>query len=486
MNSDRVAVRAALGMQQSAVRRCTGGGLRVLIGPSYFDLESIGGIGWRDTVVRYVKKERSTRQPSANATHYDAASMENAIAGKPVSVALSRFILQLNADINCYFLAERERSSLFGGAFLAPVNIAACARYAWRILEDFSPDALVFHNLPHDLFAYVLLHLALHVETPVFLVHYSALPWRMAISRYTCSGALHRIKTRETLSDSERRSVQTYMQRLRGDHDSAIPYTDKRLVSATSNPLHFGDELRATFRGEVLKNGVRMARKWSMYRQFRRCVTHAITSPYVAFFLHYQPEETTIPRGGPFSQQLNAIVRLRALLPANVHIAVKENKAMFRLPFTLAMGVRSHEFYRNIATLPGTSLVPLEYDTFNLLDGALAVATITGSVGLEALCRSRRAIVFGRATYQHFSGATRITGHDTDVAALGEVIRDPAHDPLLTERDLLRESSHSVGPHVEGPRENFQSQRAATLEAFQYVASHLGTLLAATAAGVEE
>jgi hypothetical protein len=195
--------------------------------------------------------------------------------------------------------------------------------------------------------------------------------------------------------------------------------------------------------------------------------------------MHYQPEESTIPRGGIFAQQLNALLRLRSLLPGDVGILVKENKATFRAPLVLAMSARNEEFYRAIASLPETLLVPLEYDTFDLIDRSLAVATITGSVGLEALCRGRKVITFGEANYRGFRGVTHIDPHGHDDAELRGILADPAHDPSLTQADLLQELPHSFGPAVEDSRRNVQSQQAATIEAFEYIARHLGRFTSA-------
>ena len=211
-----------------------------------------------------------------------------------------------------------------------------------------------------------------------------------------------------------------------------------------------------------------------MYRAFTQHVTSAVAGAYVVFLLHYQPEENTIPRGGAYSQQLNALVKLRSLLPPRVNILVKENKAMFRLPLTLAMSVRSLEFYKAVVSLAGTFLVPLERDTFDLVDNSLAVATITGSVGIEALCRGKRVIVFGNANYRHFAGVVSADTEDVHPAELQALIDGAAHEPAATAVDLMTELCCSLGASSESNSTNARSQQAATLEAFSYLGQRLG------------
>ncbi len=472
-------------------------GLRVLIGPSYLELGAIQQIDWGAATVRYFKKDRGQTEPDAwkKATvdyfkqrpkrpvresdfiYYDAESIAQGVDRAPMDGTLADVILQLGTDASCFLMAERDRHGMFVGALLAPVQIADCARYAWACLRDFCPDVLIFHNAPHEVFTYALLKLALRLKIPTFLVHYSVLPWRMGVSRYSSDASTQVIPIKAELTDVERDSIRQYMKRLQGSHDGAMPAVDRKFISGRRGDLYFGAELRAAFRGSMLKNLVRIVLKWALYRDFTRFVKDEVKRPYVVFLMHYQPEESTIPRGGIYAQQLNAILKLRAVLPDAVSIVVKENRATFRTPLTLAISVRSREYYRAIASLPSTGIVPMGRDTFNLVDNSLAVATISGSVGVEALCRGKPVIVFGNATYKNFAGVTRLDELDAEGADLGAVVDGAGHDPAKTEKDLLAELKNTMGAEVEGNETNFQSQQIATVEAFSYLAKNLGQLM---------
>lgn len=447
--------------------------VRVLVGPT--SLPEVLRLDWANAEVRHLVRG-SSHGADGRLISYDRTSIRRSLAGAAIDQPLADLIVHLNGDVNCLLLAEREREGFWDGAFLSSVALSNCVRFAWRLLEDFEPDLLLFHNHPHELFTYVLLKVALRRRTATYLVHFSALPWRSSISRYDEHGAAHKLNLQATASEVELASIDQYMRRLQASHEQAIPFADRALVSAQAQPFSVSDELKALCRGEVVKNVVRIARKRALYRAFRESVSDSFAKPYVAFPLHYQPEETTMPRGGVFAQQLNAILLLRSVLPERIAIVVKENKATFRAPLVLAMTVRSREFYAALRSVPNTWLAPLEQDTFDLIDHSLGVATITGSVGLEALCRGKKVVVFGDANYESFAGVTRLESSN-HAAGLEAIIAALPHDPSATRRDLRGELLRSIGPPAEDNATNSSSQRAATVEAFEYIGANLERFL---------
>jgi hypothetical protein len=449
---------------------------RILIGPTYLD--GIESVAWPRGEIIHLRKVRPAEAGAGRHIYYDERSIQEGIVNKAVDHRLGELIVELNKDISCYFLAERERKDFFDGTFLAPVEISNCARYAWSILVENRIELLVFHNHPHELFTYVLKHAALRLGIRTLLVHFAALPWRMAISRYRADGSTTKLKLRDESTATELESVANYVTRLRSPvHESAIPSTDAKLISPHGNPVDVREELRALAHGSIAKNVLRIIRKRRLYSAFATFVKDDPGTPYVAFLMHYQPEEATLPRGGVFAQQLNVILKLRSLLPPSVNILVKENRATFRAPLTLATAVRSREFYKAVASVPGTYLVPLERDTFDLIDNSLAVATITGTVGLEALCRGKKVLIFGDATYREFSGVTRVDAYDFTGFPLSLGSDGEPHSPAVTEKDLFNELLHSIGSKAENNESNYRSQQQATVEAFELLATHLDELV---------
>lgn len=152
--------------------------------------------------------------------------------------------------------------------------------------------------------------------------------------------------------------------------------------------------------------------KWALYKRYRELSNPVrFDKPYYVFFLHYQPEGTTLPYGQEFSQQWLAISRLRMAMPYETTLVVKEHPGMF-LRGMLRPGVRNRQFYDAIAALPNTVLANINQDSFDLVDHSSCVVTITGTAGFQAIARGKPVIVFGAAPYRHFPGVFKVSGTD--------------------------------------------------------------------------
>jgi hypothetical protein len=161
-------------------------------------------------------------------------------------------------------------------------------------------------------------------------------------------------------------------------------------------------------------------------RRLRRALGAASTDaphgPYVYFPLHYEPERTTTPDGGAFTDQLRAIARLRALLPRDHAICVKEHPSQFN-PFMKGHLGRTPAFYDALRRIEGVHLLPPEASSAALLIGAAGVATITGTVGLEAALLGKRTLVFG---HPWFAGCPNTFAHAEAQTDIAEALRAPA------------------------------------------------------------
>ena len=137
-------------------------------------------------------------------------------------------------------------------------------------------------------------------------------------------------------------------------------------------------------------------------RQFKKNYRDTVSSDmpsgkFVYFPLHYQPELTTAPLGGIFADQIIAIEYLRALLPDDWSIAVKENP-------TQNFHSRGTLFFERLRRIPKTIYLDKKISTFALIEKCEFVATVTGTAGMEALSFGKCVLVFGNATYKHFPG----------------------------------------------------------------------------------
>lgn len=105
--------------------------------------------------------------------------------------------------------------------------------------------------------------------------------------------------------------------------------------------------------------------------------------PFVFFPLNYQPERTTNPEGGVYSDQLLAQRTLVAALPKGWRILVKEHPSQFLWQTEGELG-RWDGYYDEILGLGPVDLVPLSVSADRIIRDARAVVTVTGTAGWEA------------------------------------------------------------------------------------------------------
>lgn len=129
---------------------------------------------------------------------------------------------------------------------------------------------------------------------------------------------------------------------------------------------------------------------------------------YIYLGLHYQPEETTSPSGDMFVNQLLCVETLLRNTPDDMLIYVKEHPQQFQHHME-GHKCRNKDYYKDLLSSPRVRLMPLGMDSFQLMRHATAVATVTGTVGWEALMHHIPVIIFGLIWYEKMPGVLRVT-----------------------------------------------------------------------------
>lgn len=154
---------------------------------------------------------------------------------------------------------------------------------------------------------------------------------------------------------------------------------------------------------------------------YNTIVTSSLPKKFILVALHYQPEETSCPTGGVYSDQILMIQLLNQCLPKNITIVVKEHKSQFYSHQESASG-RNLQFYKRISEISGrVKFVSEDYDPFKLIDQAQAVVTISGTIGWESAVRGTPTIVFGRAWYEEMPRVFKVKIKSDLIAALQQL-----------------------------------------------------------------
>ncbi|MFA7682186.1 MAG: hypothetical protein WCX61_04105, partial [Candidatus Peribacteraceae bacterium] len=177
--------------------------------------------------------------------------------------------------------------------------------------------------------------------------------------------------------------------------------------------------------------------------------TPNLDKPYIYAPLHMQPEATTSPMAGAFVDQERIVQLIAAYLPPDVRIYVKEHPCQ-------GERMRSKKFYESLLAIPAVTLVPREFDTFQLTKNAAAIATATGTAGLEGLFREVPVLMFGHRFYQYAPGVHMIrTSQDCKQAM--EKIFQKKERPSPRDMRLFLRAVQETGTYYEdvisGPNE---------------------------------
>jgi hypothetical protein len=154
-----------------------------------------------------------------------------------------------------------------------------------------------------------------------------------------------------------------------------------------------------------------------------------LSCKYIYVAPHYQPEATTVPLAGAFSNQLLMVQMLAYCVPDDVLIYVKEHPSQ-------DVRCRSIRYYQDMVRIPNVRLISRNFNTFKLTDHALAVATATGTVGWESLFKGKPVLMFGSYIYQYAPGVLQVKTLEDCKKAIYKIIHED-FKPNLNELKLF-------------------------------------------------
>jgi hypothetical protein len=170
-----------------------------------------------------------------------------------------------------------------------------------------------------------------------------------------------------------------------------------------------------------------------------------ILKPIVSYHLHLEPEANLFPANGFRANQINNVALLSEWLDGRAEILVKEHPVMYTRGRSLPFSVRNRNrtFYRALSSLPNVTVLRPTAAQAYPVNKSSVVATVSGSVGWEALSLGVPVVHFGNAPYENAVGAHRWqpTLRAADVLnARSQTIADCA---LIT-RELLTRHAYPI------------------------------------------
>lgn len=165
-------------------------------------------------------------------------------------------------------------------------------------------------------------------------------------------------------------------------------------------------------RKSVLANFIRLYLNRQIMQELQRqagsLATKVDANKFALFALHYEPERTSLPEGLPVEFQLEAVLKVRSMLPEDVLLAVKEHSSQVSPALRGHLG-RSPKFYDIVASLPNTVMLSPHLDTKAEFSKISCVFTLTGTIALEAAAAGIPVGYFGTPWWEGMPGTQRIS-----------------------------------------------------------------------------
>lgn len=122
---------------------------------------------------------------------------------------------------------------------------------------------------------------------------------------------------------------------------------------------------------------------------------------FLFYPLHLHPENSTLIWGRWCHNQIELLKLISRVLPSDVYLFVKEHM--------VAEGRHELGFYDQIASLPNIVFIPSNTNPHEVINKCLAVVTIAGTAGFEAICHAKNVLIFGDADYGNFPNSIPCT-----------------------------------------------------------------------------
>jgi hypothetical protein len=300
--------------------------------------------------------------------------------------------------------------------------------WAYGLIEDLNIDTIIFSDVPHSPFAYILYSVA------------------RALGRKTFFFLQLQVKDSYVIASS----IETAFDPLRAEYQrldtAGGPVTlrgraqrefDRRSGKQKPFYMHMDGQSWWARTREWAKWTFRIDTRLRVHRTLRNGLAYwwarkALPSPgtnFVYFPLHLQPEAQTSPMGGVFVDQYLAVEMLARALPPGWVLVIKEHPVQ-------RMAKRDYGFYARLGRIGNVRLVSRSTGTFTLTEQCRAVASITGTAGWEALFMAKPVLVFGNAFYRGAPGTVSIDDPRDLAAQLREI--EQGRFPVCTSAELER------------------------------------------------
>jgi hypothetical protein len=381
-------------------------------------------------------------------------------------------------------------------------------RYWSTVLDGITPDIVLFKDIPHVVYDYVLYELCRlrGIETIMFHVSNLRRIWIITDQIFGENEVIARY--RQILASPPDQEVdlspssEQYLKSFQASEYESIPRfvrfverADYRAESQVKNLFQKIFDFRnygqyyhknlAVFQSKIKPplNYLKVAGKtpeessmsWFQHRRFiagsRKKMRHLASyyenltrevdfqRPFVYVALTFQPEANSSPKGGLFGDVRLMVDLLAACIPKDWVVYVKEHPSQLHPNWAFrAQAARSEGFYDDLVKIPKVQLVPMATSPYALIDQARAVATLTGTSGFQAVNRGKPALIFGFPWYKGCEGVFHIQAQQDCLQAIEKIQTGITIDPLKIRLFIQALEQVGVSNYIEDKWQHFFEQ----------------------------
>ena len=142
------------------------------------------------------------------------------------------------------------------------------------------------------------------------------------------------------------------------------------------------------------------------------------------FALHLEPEIALISYSPEFSNSMEAITWISKSLPSDYMILVKEQ--------ALSYGIRSRWYYNQLCKMPNVLVVKPNIESLDLINRSDIVATITGTIGQEAVQNLKPVLSFGKHQVINYLPTVKyVASYSETREAINEIMKYDSKDKIF-------------------------------------------------------
>lgn len=326
-----------------------------------------------------------------------------------------------------------------GGSLEAEMRLMHDFSLAHNMINDAQPDLVIFEKSPESGIEYCLYLLSKHFGIKTVFTRKGIFPHSCIFCTDMDTAILDKNwRPMETIvpvcnlknpgNELSSLTIQKIKEIRKGDQYSIPDYMRNQGVSASNqnklvkfNPKYslvgFIKGLQKKGTGDFFKK-----RLLSYSENLVTSLDRIDWSKKSIFFpLHYQPEASSMPAGGEYVNQLKIIKLISDNLSSGEQLIIKEHPSTFTSAGKTNSNYRNKSFYNWILKMPNVKLVSVYTRSSYLMDKCIALVTVSGAAGIEAMIREKPTFVFGNASYLNGPGIFYIKDEADFLSALEKI-----------------------------------------------------------------